>query len=74
MRMPWWMCEVTRKDTIGNRHIRGTTGVAHASEKITERQLTGYGNVMGREKIVDGKGREDDRQHMERREPTRHEK
>ena len=39
MRMLRWMCVVTRKDKIRNEHIRGTTRVAQASKKITERRL-----------------------------------
>ena len=48
MRMLPWMCGVTRKDKIRNEHIRGTTRVAHASKKITERRLIWYGHVMRR--------------------------
>ena len=43
------MCEVTRKDKISNEHIRGTTRVAQASKKITERRLIWYGHVMRRD-------------------------
>ena len=39
MRMLRWMCGVTRKDKIRNEHIRGTTRVAQASKKITDRRL-----------------------------------
>ena len=39
MRTLRWMCGVTRKDKIRNEHIRGTTKVAQASRKITERRL-----------------------------------
>ena len=39
MRMLRWMCGVTRKDKIRNEHIRGTTKVAQASRKITDRRL-----------------------------------
>ena len=46
MRMLPWMCGVTRKDKIRNEHIRGTTRVAQASKKITERRLIWYGHVM----------------------------
>ena len=46
MRMPRWMGGVTRKDKIRNEHIRGTTRVAQASKKITERRLNWYGHVM----------------------------
>ena len=49
MRMPRWMCGVTRKDKIRNEHIRGTTRVAQASKKITERRLNWYGHVMRRD-------------------------
>ena len=48
MRMLRWMCGVTRKDKIRNEHIRGTTRVAQASKKITERRLNWYGHVMRR--------------------------
>ena len=37
-----WMCGVTRKDKIRNKHIRGTTKVVQASRKITERRLKWY--------------------------------
>ena len=49
MRMLRWMCGVTRKDKIRNEHIRGTTRVAHASKKISERRLIWYGHVMRRD-------------------------
>ena len=49
MRMLRWMCGVTRKDKIRNEHIRGTTRVAQASKKITERRLNCYGHVMRRD-------------------------
>ena len=49
MRMLPWMCGVTRKDKIRNEHIRGTTRVAQASKKITERRLIWYGHVMRRD-------------------------
>ena len=71
MRMLRWMCGVTRKDKIRNEHIRGTTRMAQASKKITERRLNWYGHVMRRDgehilrKVlradIPGKGREDDR-------------
>ena len=70
MRMLRWMCGVTRKDKIRNEHIRGTTKVAQASRKITERKLKWYGHVMRMEedhvvkrvmtKAIPGKGREGD--------------
>ena len=40
---------MTRKDKIRNEHIRGTTRVAQASKKITERRLNWYGHVMRRD-------------------------
>ena len=43
------MCGVTRKDKITTGHIRGTTRVAEASEKIMERRLNWYGHVMRRD-------------------------
>ena len=49
MRMLRWMCGVTRKDNIRNEHIRGTTRVAQASKKVTERRLNWYGHVMRRD-------------------------
>ena len=50
MRMLRWMCGgVTRKDKIRNEHIRGTTKVAQASKKITEKTEMVYGLVMRRE-------------------------
>ena len=42
----WGGCGVTRKDKIRNEHIRGTTKVAQASRKITERRLKWYGHVI----------------------------
>ena len=45
MRMLRWMCG----DKIRNEHIRGTTRVAQASKKITERRLNWYGHVMRRD-------------------------
>ena len=38
-----WMRRVTRTDKIRNEHIRGTTRVAQASKKVTERQSNWYG-------------------------------
>ena len=38
MRMLRWMFGVTRKYKIWNEHLRGTTRVAQASKKITERR------------------------------------
>ena len=49
MRMLRWMCGVTRKYMIRNEHIRGTTRVAQASKKITERRFNWYGHVMRRD-------------------------
>ena len=49
MRMLRWMCGVTRKDKIRNEHTRGTTRVALASKKLTERRLNWYGHVMRRD-------------------------
>ena len=36
MRMLRWMYGMTRQDKIRNDHLRGTTRVVHASQKITE--------------------------------------
>ena len=49
-----WMCGVTRRDTIRNEHIRGTTRVVQASKKITEKRLKWNGHVrrMKEEHIV----------------------
>ena len=54
MRMLRRMCRVTRRDTIRNEHIRGTTRVVQASKKITEKRLKWYGHVrrMKEEHIV----------------------
>ena len=54
MRMLRWVCGVTRRDTIRNEHIRGTTRVVQASKKITEKRLKWYGHVrrMKEEHIV----------------------
>ena len=40
---------MTRKDKIGNEHIRGTTRVAQASKKSTDRRLMWYEHVMRRD-------------------------
>ena len=45
MKMLRWMCRVTTRDKIRNEHIRGTTRVVQAYNKITEKQLTWYGHV-----------------------------
>ena len=45
MRMLRWICGVTRKDKIRNENIRGTTRVAQASKKITERSSAGLRHV-----------------------------
>ena len=34
-----WMCGVTKKVTIRNEYLRGTTRVTQASKMITEKQL-----------------------------------
>ena len=54
MRMLRWMCGVTRRGTILNEHIRGTTRMMKASKKITEKRLKWYGHVrrMKEEHIV----------------------
>ena len=54
MRMLRWMGGVTRRDTIRNEHIRGTTRVVQASKKITEKRLKWYRHVrrMKEEHIV----------------------
>ena len=58
MRMLRWMCIVTRRDTIRNEHIRGTTRVVQASKKITEKRLKwyGHGRRMKEEHIVSERG------------------
>ena len=45
---------MTRRDTIRNEHIRGTTRVVQASKKITGKRLKWYGHVrrMNEEHIV----------------------
>ena len=40
---------MTCKDKIGNEHIRGTTRVAQAYEKMTKRQLNEHRHVMRRD-------------------------
>ena len=39
---------MTRRDTIRNEHIRGTTRVVQASKKISEKRLKWYGHVRRR--------------------------
>ena len=39
LRVLRWMCGVTRRDNIRNRHIRGTTRVVQASKKTTGKRL-----------------------------------
>ena len=60
-----WMCGVTRKDKIRNEHIRGTTRVAQASKKITERRCDEERWRTHTEESVEGgytrEKREDDR-------------
>ena len=43
------MCGMTCKEKIRNERIRGTTRVAQASKKITERPLNRYSHVMRRD-------------------------
>ena len=80
MRMLRWMCGVTRKDKIRNEHIRGTTRVAQASKKITERRLNWYGHAMRRDgESVEGRYTREKEERttenkMERRVSTRFEK
>ena len=81
MRMLRWMCGVTRKDNIRNEHIRGTTRVAQASKKITERRLNWYGHVMRRDgehilyAVVEGRyTREKEERTTENKMSTRFEK
>ena len=45
MRMLRCMCGVTMRDKIRNEHIRGTTIVLQASNKITAKRLKWYGHV-----------------------------
>ena len=54
IRMLRWMCGVTRRYTIRNEYIRGTTRVAQAYKKLTEKRLKWYGHVrrMKEEHIV----------------------
>ena len=55
--MQIWMCGVTRRDKIRNKHIRGTdnkSGASDACKKITQKRLKWYGHVrrMKEEHIV----------------------
>ena len=49
MRMPRWMCGVTKVDKIRNERIRGTTKVGEIAKNIQERRLKWYVHVMRRE-------------------------
>ena len=51
MRMPRWMCGVTKLDNIRNERMekRGTTKVEKIAKKVQERRITWHGLVMGRE-------------------------
>ena len=49
MGMLRFMYGLTHKDTIWNEHLRGTTRVAQASKKITERMSNWQGYVMRRD-------------------------
>ena len=40
------------EDRVGNEHIRGTTRVMEASEKVTEKRLKWYGQIIRREEDV----------------------
>ena len=51
MRMVRWMCVVTKKDTIGSEHVRGSVKVARATKKITKINATfikWHGHEKGR--------------------------
>ena len=43
------MCGVTRKEKIRNEQVRGSVKVAPVKKEITEKILTWYGHVKGRE-------------------------
>ena len=55
MRMLKWMCEVTRRDKIRNKVIRGTSKVREISDKIQESRLRWYGHVMRRDEQYIGR-------------------
>ena len=46
------MFGVTRRDTIRNEHISGTTRGVQASKKVTEKRLNWYGHVRKEEHTV----------------------
>ena len=49
MRMLRWMCGVTKKDKIRNKHVRGSVKVAPVTKNITEKRLKWYGHDKRRE-------------------------
>ena len=55
MRMPRWMCGVTKADKIRNEHVRGSLKVAPMPKKITEKTLKWYGHVKRRDEGACGK-------------------
>jgi len=48
MRMLRWMCGITRRETVRNVRVRGTTKVVEVSKKIQERRPQWYEHVMRR--------------------------
>ena len=48
MRMPRWVCGVTKLNKIRNERIRGTTKVGEIAKKVQERRLRRHRHVMRR--------------------------
>ncbi|XP_066968144.1 uncharacterized protein [Macrobrachium rosenbergii] len=55
MKMPRFMCRVTKVDRLKNERIRGTTKVVELSEKTRESRLQWCGHVMRRDETYVGR-------------------
>ena len=55
MKMLGWACGHTRKDKIRNETIRPLVGVGNIRERLQQKRLTWFGNVMRRDEDYVGR-------------------
>lgn len=48
MRMPRWMCGITRENRIKKEYKRGSTKITEVSKKVLKGRLRWYGHVLRR--------------------------